>query len=78
MSYPLELHPVPDEFAEDEADSAGLPLADNDDACDHCESSIGRSRGQFLPYVIVLNQDDESWMLCASCSLPVTEPGQPE
>lgn len=78
MSYPLELHPVLDEFAEDDADSAGLPLAEDNDACDHCESRIGRTRGQFLPYVVVLNQDDESWLLCTDCSSPVLDPGQPE
>ena len=78
MSYPLEVHPVPDEDAEHEADTAGLPLAEADDCCEHCESSIGRARGQFDPYVVVLNQDDDYWLLCENCALPVLDPGQPE
>jgi hypothetical protein len=78
MSYPLELHPVPDEFAEDEADSAGLPLAEDDDTCEHCDSRIGHARGRFAPYVIVLNQDDDFWLLCTECSSPVLDPGQAE
>jgi hypothetical protein len=78
MSYPLEVHPVPDEFAEHEADAAGLPLAEDDDECQHCESRIGRGRGQFRGYVIVLNQDDDFWLLCTECSAPVTDPNLPE
>lgn len=78
MTYPLELHPVPDEDAEALADVAGLPLAAAADSCEHCESRIGRSRGGFGPYVIVLDQDDDYWLVCENCAQPVLFPGDPE
>lgn len=78
MTYPLELHPIPDETEEQASDSAGLPLAENDELCEHCESRIGRGRGMFVPYVVVLNQDDDYWFVCENCAGPVLDPGIPE
>lgn len=76
--YPLELHPVNAEADEHDADNAGLDTADADDVCEHCESQVGRGRGLFVPYVIVLNQNDELWFVCGPCASPILDPGDAE
>lgn len=77
-SYPLELHHIAEEPDEHDADNAGLDTADADDVCEHCESQVGRGRGKFVPYVIILNQLDELWFVCEPCASPVLDPGQAE
>lgn len=80
MSYraPLEVHQVTDEQDESSMDNCGLETADDRDVCEHCESRIGRGRGLFVPYVIVLDDTDEYWFVCGSCASPLTHPGDEE
>jgi hypothetical protein len=55
--------------------AAGLhPLLEHDSSCDNCSGKVGFHGKHFLPYVIVLSEDDTEAYLCGTCSQPVLNP----
>lgn len=74
-SYPLEIHHIANEADEHDADNAGLDMPESTDSCEHCLAQVGRARGLFAPYVIVLNQNDDLWFVCETCAVPVLDLG---
>lgn len=70
----MELHEVnPARYYQ--LESAGLPMAGEDDACANCMASVcaGEFSSQFTPYFIAL-ADGLAWYLCVDCAVPAVFP----
>lgn len=74
----FELHLILNLSAADLAPLAGLPEVPYDlTECSNCEEPIGRAPGlavKFIPLAIVLDDTDDSTLLCLRCVAPVCAP----
>lgn len=69
----IEIHVIESDRDIDSAVECGLLDGPFDiDPCEHCDEEVG-VLGNFHPFVIVLNGDDQ-WILCYDCSLPLFNP----
>jgi hypothetical protein len=71
-----ELHIINTKVDAEMATNIGLCSAESltDLACEHCEEPIAEYNGQFYPFAITINEDDEEWLSCEECFLPVIYP----
>ena len=70
----LELHLINNEFDALSAINVGLLEDLSELACDNCEEPIAEYQFEFYPFVVILNEDDESWLVCEECSSPILYP----
>jgi hypothetical protein len=71
----FELHVISDPVDAEIAHTLGLlTVAPDEMYCEHCNEGVGRIRGQFQPFAVVLTDEDYEWLLCRTCYLPVTNP----
>ena len=73
----LEVHVIETEQDIDLAIQAGLLTGSQLDHsyCAECDESVGHSLevGNFIPFSVVLDSDDNSWPVCSDCAGPVTD-----
>ena len=71
----FELHVISDPVDAEIAHTLGLlTVAPDEMYCEHCNEGVGRIRGQFQPFAVVLTDEDYEWLLCRTCYLPITNP----
>jgi len=71
----IEMHLVLRPTDVDAAWDLGLiESLDDELICEHCEEVVGSYKGQFYPYAVVINGDDEDWVICYECYWPVVNP----
>jgi hypothetical protein len=70
----LELHIITSNPDLETAVTIGLLDDSTVLACDNCESTLADCEGAFYSFVVILNEDDESWLVCEECYSPVVYP----
>lgn len=51
-----------------------LESIDQDVYCKACEEAVGVYEGLFYPFAVVLDSDDNDWVVCYECYWPVVNP----
>jgi hypothetical protein len=71
-----ELHIINTRDDAELAEKVGLYATDTltDLVCEHCEEPVAEYNGQFYPFALTIGEDDDEWITCEECFLPVVYP----